>query len=82
MILSKIHMDLKLNGGRILVKPDQLNNANNEKLPAAFNNLNHSGTSYAQHAIEHVTEENSINEEAAENLVKQVMQNKDRELEK
>ena len=60
------------------MKPDQLNNANNEKLPAAFNNLNHSGTSYAQHAIEHVTQEISINEEAAENLVRQVMQHKAR----
>lgn len=62
------------------MKQDQLNNSNIEKQPVAYTNLNHSGTSYAQNAIEHVTAENSINEEAAENLVKQVMQNKDSEL--
>lgn len=59
------------------MKQDQLNNSNNEKQPIAYTNLNHSGTSYAQNAIEHVTPENSINEEAAENLVKQVMQKKE-----
>jgi hypothetical protein len=61
------------------MKQDQLNNSKNknEKQPVAYTNLNHSGTSYAQNAIEHVTAENSINEEAAENLVKQVMQKKE-----
>lgn len=61
------------------MKQDQLNNSNNknEKQPVAYTNLNHSGTSYAQNAIEHVKAENSINEEAAENLVKQVMQKKE-----
>ncbi|MDF2717650.1 MAG: hypothetical protein K0R28_4575 [Paenibacillus sp.] len=61
------------------MKQDQLSNSNIEKQPVAFTNLNHSGTSYAQNAIEHVPAENSINEEASENLAKQVMQNKDNE---
>lgn len=64
------------------MKQDQLSNSNNKKQPVAFTNLNHSGTSYAQNAIEHVPAENSINEKASENLVKQVMQNKDNEIAK
>lgn len=64
------------------MKQDQLSNSNIEKQPVAYTNLNHSGTSYAQNAIEHVTAENSINEEAAENLVKQVMQKKENDIEK
>lgn len=79
MISSKILLESKKYGGRILVTPDQLNKANNAKQQVAFTNLNHSGTSYVQNAVEHVREENSINEEAAANMVKQIMQNKDNE---
>lgn len=64
------------------MKQDQLNNSKIEKQPVAFTNLNHSGTSYAQNAIEHVPAVNSINEEASENLVKQVLQNKDNDIKK
>ncbi|MBD2871629.1 hypothetical protein [Paenibacillus arenilitoris] len=59
------------------MKQDQLSNSNKEKQPVAFANLNHSATSYAQNAIEDVSANHSINEEAAENLVKQAMQNDD-----
>ena len=61
------------------MKQDQLRNTNIEKQPAAFVNINHSGTSYSQNAIEHVPAENSITEEAAENLANQVMRNKENE---
>ena len=63
------------NGGLIPMKQDQLRESNIEKQPAAFVNINHSGTSYAQNAIEHAPAESSITEEAAENLAKQVMRN-------
>lgn len=58
------------------MKQDQLRNSKIGKQPVAFTNLNQSATSYAQSAIENVSAENSINEEASENLVKQLMQNK------
>lgn len=63
------------------MKQDQPRNSNIEKQPVAFTNLYHSGTSYVQTAIEHVSAENSINEEASENLVKQVMKNKENDIE-
>ncbi|CAM4246253.1 hypothetical protein L1N85_01970 [Paenibacillus alkaliterrae] len=58
------------------MKPDQLNVSKAEKQPNVFNNLNHTGTSYVQNAIENAQENNSIHDEAAANLVKQVLQNK------
>ncbi|MDQ6420467.1 hypothetical protein RB620_13570 [Paenibacillus sp. LHD-117] len=64
------------------MKQDQLSNSNIEKQPVAFTNLNHSGTSYAQNALEHVPAKNSINEEATDNLAKQVLQNKENDIEK
>lgn len=64
------------------MKQDQLSNSGMGKQPVAYTNLNHSGTSYAQNAIENVKAEHSMNEEAAENLVRQVMQDKNSENEK